>query len=185
MSNLQHNPSSLDIRSFAQLAAQIRGNLSLSKCERLAEDLHGLDADLTAKTLSWQARGESVAIESGAAQTWLHLDVQAELPLQCQRCLQPINHAVTVQRSFRFVRDESEAHALDEDTEEDLLVVSKQFDLLSLVEDELLLALPFSPSHTVCPESVTLHVESDDFEQAAAAKPHAFAALGALKKIAT
>ncbi len=183
MSIPSHNPSRLDVRAFAQEASQLQGNLSLSKCERLAHDLYGLEADLSLKMLHWQAHGESVPVAGGIAHSWLHLDLKACVPMQCQRCLQPMQAELDVQRSFRFVRDEAEANAQDDDAEEDLLVASKQFDLLELMEDELIMALPFAPAHEVCPAPVQLASSSEEFESAQQAKPHAFAALGILKKV--
>lgn len=183
MSSPDHNPSRLDVRIFAQDAAQIEGQLSLQKCERLVQDLHGLNADLSSKTLFWKARGEAVQITGGAAQSWLHLELEAILPMQCQRCLQSMDETVQVQRSFRFVRDEREAENEDDEAEEDLLVASKQFDLLALMEDELIMALPFAPTHDVCPAKVTLQSSSEDFEAALEAKPNAFAALGELQSV--
>jgi uncharacterized protein len=88
---------------------------------------------------------------------------------------------VDIERSFRFVRDEEEAAAQDEDAQEDLLVASKQFDLLALIEDELIMAMPFAPAHDVCPVPVKLSVSSEEYEAALNEKPKAFAALGDLK----
>ena len=69
------------------------------------------------------------------------------------------------------------------EVEEDLLVASRQFDLLALIEDELIMALPFAPAHEVCPISVKLQASSLDYEAALNAKPKAFAALGELKSV--
>jgi uncharacterized protein len=181
MSISTFNPSRLDVRAFAQAAAQIQGELSLSKCERLAQDLYGLEADSASKTLHWYAVGESLAQAAGVAQSWLHLQVRAAVPVQCQRCLQAMVQDVKFQRSFRFVRDEAEADAQDDEAQEDLLVASKQFDLLALIEDELIMALPFAPAHAQCPAPVQLQASSEDFESALRDKPNAFAVLGELK----
>ena len=55
------------------------------------------------------------------------------------------------------------------------------FNLLGLVEDEVLMALPLVPSHDECPTGVVHSVQTDDFDEAAEEKPHPFAALAALK----
>jgi uncharacterized protein len=183
MSTPTHNPSRIDVRAFAQEAARIEGDLLLSKCERLAQDIYGLEADFPSKTLSWQALGESIPVAGGVAQSWLHLEIQAHVPLQCQRCLQAMAQEVNVKRLFRFVRDEAEADAQDDEAEEDLLVASKQFDLLALIEDELIMALPFAPAHERCPVPVKLQASSEAYEAALNAKPKAFAALGELKSV--
>jgi uncharacterized protein len=181
MSSTTFRPDRLDVRAFAQQAAHLEGKLLLSKLERLAQDLYSLEVDLTSKTVDWQARGESVAVTGGAAQSWLRLSLQVQLPMQCQRCLRGMLHSIDVAHRFRFVRDEAEAIAQDDDAQEDLLVASKQFNVLELIEDELVMALPFVPMHEVCPVQVKLQASSEEYVAALNNKPHAFAALGELK----
>lgn len=181
MTSTTFRPDRLDVRAFAQNSAQLEGEILLSKLERIVQDLPREEAKLTLEPVYWQASGESVAVTGGAAQSWLHLSLQAHIPLQCQRCLQGLVHDLHTQRSFRFVRDEAEVNAQDDDAEEDLLVASKQFNLLELIEDELVMALPFVPTHEVCPVPVKLQASSEEFEAALEEKPKAFAALGELK----
>ncbi len=182
MTQQTHRPAHLDIRSFAQDAAQISGGLPLSKLERLAQDLYLVEADLASKTVQWAATGSSMPIAGGAAQPWLHLEVKLQAPMQCQRCLQAVELPVEIERNFRFVKNEEEAMAQDDEAEEELLVASKQFDLLELIEDEIIMALPMVPLHETCPVKVKLASSAEDFEAAQEAKPNAFAALGVLKK---
>ena len=88
MTQTAFRPDRLDVRAFAQNAASLTGSLMLSKCERLAQDLYREEPDFASKMVHWQASGESVAVSGGVAQSWLHLDIQASVPLPCQRCLQ-------------------------------------------------------------------------------------------------
>ena len=71
--------------------------------------------------------------------------------MECQRCLHPVRERMTVSRSIRFARDENEAARLDADSDDDVLAVSRQFHLLELVEDELIMDLPMVPLHGHCP----------------------------------
>jgi uncharacterized protein len=57
---------------------------------------------------------------------------------------------VQVDRPFRFVSSEQAAEAEDDQAEEDLLVATPSFDALTLIEDELILALPLVPRHDDC-----------------------------------
>ena len=114
-------------------------------------------------------------------QPWLHLRVDATFPMLCQRCLGPVDVPLWVERSFRFVPDEATAEALDEEFEEDLLALAPDFDLHTLIEDELLMALPLVPLHEECPEPVPLASSDADFEAANAGKPNPFAALASLR----
>ena len=99
----------------------------------------------------------------------------------CQRCMGPVTVDLVVQRSFRFVADEATAAALDDESEEDVLVVSREFDLLGLVEDELLMAMPLVPRHEQCPTEVPMEASDEDFEAESARKANPFAALANLR----
>ena len=69
-----------------------------------------------------------------------------------------------------------------DESEEDLLVTSRSFDLRALVEDELLLSLPMVPMHESCPVAVKLEVRDADFVDEDAPESNPFAKLAALKK---
>ncbi|MES2611452.1 MAG: YceD family protein [Pseudomonadota bacterium] len=169
----------LDVKAFALAGARLAGHDSLLKYERLAQEARGLHPDLL---VDWQAQGEVRTALGGAGQVWLVLKVRATFPMECQRCLTPVDVPLEVDRAFRFVADEATAEALDDESDEDLLAMSREFDLHELIEDELLMALPVVPKHEECPSSVPLASSDDDFEEANADKPNPFAALAGLKK---
>lgn len=169
----------LDVKAFAQAGAKLAGHDSLLKYERLALEAKGLHPDLL---VDWQAEGELRTALGGMSQVWLHLKVRASFPMECQRCLTPVDIPLEVDRAFRFVADEATAEALDDESEEDLLALSREFDLRELIEDELLMALPVVPKHDECPTAVPLASSDDDFEEASAVKPNPFAALAGLRK---
>jgi len=169
----------LDVKAFAQAGCRLSGHESLLKYERLAQEAKGLHPDLK---VDWDATGELRTALGGISQVWLHLKVQASFPMECQRCLTPVDVPLGVDRSFRFVADEATAEALDDESDEDLLAMSREFDLRELIEDELLMALPVVPKHDECPTAVPLASSDDDFEEASAEKPNPFAALAGLRK---
>ena len=173
-----HSPNRLDIKAFVQSGTRLTGHDSLLKYERLAQEAQGLHPDLH---VDWQAMGELRAEAGETGQPWLHLQAQALLPMVCQRCMGPVDMPLEVDRSFRFVSDEATAEALDDDTEEDLLALSREFDLHALIEDELLMSLPVVPRHAECPEQVPMQAQDADFEAASAEKPNPFAALAGLR----
>ena len=111
----------------------------------------------------------------------LVLQAEVGLALQCQRCRTPVVEKVVAERDFLFVADEATAEAMDEDSEADVLVISRDFDALALVEDELILSLPLVPRHDVCPESLPDAAVDEDFASASE-RPNPFAKLAALKK---
>lgn len=172
----------LDVKAFVQAGAHLTGHDTLLKYERLAHEAQGMHPDLH---VSWQAQGELRAAttdaDAQATEPWLHLTAQATLPMLCQRCLTPVDMPLEVDRWFRFVADEAAAEALDDDVEEDLLAMSREFDLHALIEDELLMSLPVVARHDACPVSVPMESSSEDFDAADAEKPNPFAALTGFK----
>lgn len=176
--NRESGASRLDVNAFATAANTLAGDTPVSDFERLSAELAepGTDARVT-----WEATGERRAGGDGAPAPWLHLRVEATLPFVCQRCLTPVQLPLTVDRAFRFVADEETAAFEDEASEEDVLVAARDFDLLALIEDELLMEVPATPRHDVCPVPVRLSVADPDFEEAQEAAASPFAALEALR----
>ena len=165
----------LDVKAFALAGGAISGRERLGTNERLMAQTLGQGADLP---IDWSVRGELRNPEHLQPEVWLHLQGDAVLSLTCQRCLGPLLVPVAVKRSFRFVSDESVAAAQDNECEEDVLALSRGFDLIELLEDELLMDLPVAPRHDVCPIPVKLAVVDADFEAAEAARENPFAVLG-------
>lgn len=172
------DPQRLDVRRFAEEAGELDSSDDLRNYRRLVAELQG---DAPAGEVHWHARGEILNPQRVQPQLWLHLQADATLPLVCQRCLAPVDVPLAVDRSFRFVADEATAAAEDDETEEDLLALSRSFDLLELVEDELLMELPVAPRHEVCPEPVKMSASDPAFEAAGGEREHPFAVLGRLK----
>jgi uncharacterized protein len=168
----------LDIKAFAEAGAQVQGEQRLREYGRLLAETQGRGAE---SAVAWTVSGEIRNPLHVQPEVWLHLQAKATLPLTCQRCLAPVDVLVSVDRSFRFVSDEQVAAAQDEDSEEDVLALSRAFDLLELVEDEMLMEMPLAPRHETCPVPVKLAVEDADFDSAPAQRENPFAVLGKLK----
>ena len=185
--SLNFRADRLDVAGLAQVNGYIKGQSLLQKYERLRQESCRLEPDLTNKEcIVWQADGEWVENAGEHAkvkpQVWLHLTAQTHLPQTCQRCLAEVSTHLEVVRSYRFVADEATAEAEDDDCEEDLLAISREFNLLALIEDELLMALPQVPMHDICPVQPKMAAVDENFESdGSAGKPNPFAVLAALK----
>lgn len=177
-----YSPERLDVRALARAGDRLEGETPVNQCERLLAEL--ASTQVTVPLIHWSAQGEWRERLGGAGQCWLQVTAQVRLPLVCQRCLGPVEMHLEVERTFRFVSDEATAEREDEDAEEDVLVLSPQFDLIGLIEDELLMALPLVPRHEPdCPSPVQLSVQDAGFEEAQSeGRPHPFAALAQLKR---
>jgi uncharacterized protein len=177
MSSL-HQASRLNIPAFAAEGEPLIGNTLLQKMERLAQESSGLQPDLTIK---WQARAELRPGAGAEDDIWLHLTASSSIPLTCQRCMTPVDSPIEVDQWYRFVATEDIAMAEDDESEEDLLVLEPQFDLLAVLEDELIMALPVVPMHEACPVAVPMRAGEAD-AGVAEEKPNPFAVLAQLKK---
>lgn len=170
-------PTRLDVKALALSNDEISGRDPVSRFERLAQDLLGSRPD---RVIDWSARAEVRTGPDGKPAHWLHLALQTELPMVCQRCLGPVEIPIDIDRAFRFVANEEAAQAQDDDADEDLLVISREFNLAELIEDELVMDVPLIPRHDVCPTPVKLDAADADFDAAATDKPNPFAALSGL-----
>lgn len=144
------DPRRLDVEAFARAAGSLAGEVSLRDFSRLGELLMA-GTDLAGHVM-WRAEGAWRRDRAGRERAQLRLLAETEVPMQCQRCLAPLHQPLAVDRPFAFAASEDEAAQLDEDCDEDMLVLSRSFDLIDLLEDELLLALPLVPRHDSCPE---------------------------------
>lgn len=177
-------PERLDVAAFALVRGRLQGDDSLQKYKRLFQEASDNQPDVgSTHTVQWQAQGELVetAGVGSVVQVWLHLQAQATLPQICQRCLADVDLNLDVDRAYRFVADEATAEAQDDDCEEDVLALSREFNLMELIEDELLMALPLVPRHEECPVQPKMAVADEDFDGVGGEKPNPFAVLGALK----
>jgi uncharacterized protein len=109
---------------------------------------------------------------------YVELQVDAELPLTCQRSLQRFLLPVSVVQRLGLVRDEADEAALPPEYEALLVPEDGMLRLTDLVEDELVLSIPVVP---MSPGSEAVEREWPASEEESA-KASPFAALSLLKK---
>jgi len=177
----------LNVKAFAREGLSLQGQQSLAQFVRLSELAAArFDAPIEDASepdqVSWRIQAELVPVIAGESQIWMHLSAEIDLPLQCQRCMGPVKLAVEANASFRFVADEASAEAEDDESEEDLLVLTPELNIFELIEDELIMSVPLVPMHETCPTEVPMSAVDVAFEEALEAKPNPFAALAQLKK---
>jgi uncharacterized protein len=128
----------IDSLEFARSGRSLRARLPVAELHRLHDSL----AD---------ALGEIEFIVTGGSDSRhrpvLSLDVSGTLRLQCQRCLEALDYPLRLSNTLLLV-GAAEAEAGDYDAEElEWIVASAALDVAVLVEDEILLSLPYSPRH--------------------------------------
>lgn len=182
-------PPVVDAFDFARRGQVLTGAFSVHRLDRLLEGLPEQPVtELTVLEGAPSVPGVVRYVIEGRRtkddKSELVLDVQASLVLECQRCLGALVLPIDRHTVFELVRRESDLD--DEDIDEDDLerpekiVGSPKFDLCDLVEDELILEVPYVPRHEVCPETADLDAQAE--EEAGREEPVSpFAVLSQLK----
>ena len=154
----QLDPRKLDLFELTRNARVLSGSVGVQQLPRMSTEIP-TDAPERDTAFEWRAEGSmqsefSARGARGGVQTqpFLRLVVQGSVWLTCQRCLAPCPQRFDIDVLLHVAADEAEADEapLDDDGP-DVIVGSRQFDLLELVEEELLLALPLVPKHEICP----------------------------------
>lgn len=173
-----YEPRMLPLAAFARSEATLSGAVPLAELSRL----HAQSIDMVyAEDARFTATGSERFDATGHPQVWLHLRGACRLTQVCQRCLRPAGIDIEFQRDFRFVANEAVAAVEDEESEEDVLVFARQFDLVELLEDELLMAMPLVPMHASCPETPRFSLADPDFDAQTPQPANPFAVLASLK----
>jgi uncharacterized protein len=136
----------IDPLRFAKAGENLAGTVDLASLPRLQDRLAKAEG---------VARYRLIGQGSQTRRLSLYLQVEAELPLVCQRCLGPYRFRLEVDTTLLLARNEAELAAWEEaDPLCEGLVAEPHLDVLTLVEDEILLGLPMVPRHPEgeCPE---------------------------------
>lgn len=98
----------------------------------------------------------------------LRVRIRTALHLECQRCLEGFLQKIDISAQFVLLESHQEVEDFPIDNfDEDALLQSDAFDLMELIEDEVLLALPLVPKHpqgecALLKSSTGALVEADD-----------------------
>ncbi|HTR05714.1 MAG TPA: DUF177 domain-containing protein [Paraburkholderia sp.] len=150
------NPRDFDIFEFARSEREAAAAVRVSQLPRMLNEVPAEARDRDT-AFTWQAAGFTQQELQGdgteGPQPYLRLAIHGSAWLTCQRCLAPYEQAFNADATFRIVQTEEEADELPLDDDEfEVIVGSRHFDLVDLIEEELLLSLPLVPKHEVCPE---------------------------------
>ncbi|MFZ1908824.1 MAG: DUF177 domain-containing protein [Burkholderiales bacterium] len=81
----------------------------------------------------------------------MHLRIRGALQLGCQRCLAPLEFPLRIHAVLVLARSQTEIDALPVEAEgPDWVVATKAMEVHELLEDEMLLAVPYAPRHEHC-----------------------------------
>ena len=131
--------TTVDSLRFARERGDLSGTIRISSLCRLADSLASQQGEIS-------YRLEGTVDQDG--NHILRLSVSGVLVVQCQRCLEAMELPIDARSGFRLVASERELGPVEDEPEDwTALVADPRLDVLALVEDELLLAVPFAPVH--------------------------------------
>jgi len=132
----------IDCFAFVREGRALERAIPLSDLERLHDVLANYLGEVTFRLQG--IRGER-------RQSQLTLSVRGHLSLACQRCLGAVDFDLEIDNLLQLVPEGAELsqEELEDDTR-DFLPVDGPLDVVALVEDEILLALPVAPRHEKC-----------------------------------
>ncbi len=131
--------ATVDSLRFAREGGNLKGTIRVSSLLRLADCLASREGEIS-------YRLEGMVDQDG--HPILRLSISGMLVVQCQRCLEAMELPVSLQSGFRLVASERDLGPVEEEPEEwTAWVADPNLDVEALVEDELLLAVPFAPVH--------------------------------------
>ena len=114
------------------------GTLGRDELPRLVESDCGVDE------IAYRIQGGI----SSEGKPSLAVEASGTLQLTCQRCLGPLAFAVDVDVQLELTEDPAAIEKAEDDV--DRILASHSMDVAAMVEDELILVLPFSPKHESC-----------------------------------
>jgi uncharacterized protein len=138
---MSHQPV-IDGFEFASAGAMQQGRMPLSGFPRLQDQLAS-----DAGEVEYAVEG----ILDARGRPSLRLRVKGTLQLRCQRCLEAMSCPVDEQQLLVLAATQEEIDADPVDANApDRVLGGKQMVLADLVEEQLILALPYAPRHARC-----------------------------------
>lgn len=137
----------IDPKNLVYLGKKAEGITPIVKFTRLISDL----PQQSETSVEWQVTG----FKDQFGRSFLDVIVKAAPVLCCQRCMGMFSYPVETNSRLMLVYSEEELHQPESENEspddwaEPILAVSS-LDVLELIEDELILALPYVPKHESC-----------------------------------
>ena len=147
-------PRLIDPRRFAQQGVILRGALPVAELQRL-KDI-GLVVDAVQAELFFDVDQQRERVVSG--------QLRAELQLQCQRCLDLMPMSLVCDLNLALVRDEEDARHLP-GSYDPWILTEEQADLYAVLEEEILLNLPYVAYHDTPCGTALMPVEKLQAEQ--------------------
>lgn len=130
-------PPRINAQQFARQQAEIDTVIDIETLPRLSAKILNHSGKVEVKLQFDKDLNDDVTIQCR---------VKTQVSLECQRCMEPMTLDIDTFSTLRPVLNEQQAKQLPEGIEP-IELVAGEIDPLSLVEDEILLAIPIIPKH--------------------------------------
>jgi len=145
---MSHQPL-IDGFEFAEAGATQQGVWAVGDFPRL-RDMLASDAG--------EIRYEIDGVHDEQGRPALRVKVRGALQLRCQRCLEPLVFDVDTDETLVLAATQAEIDAEPADAHApDRLLAAEEVRVKDLLEDELILAVPYAPRHEGCEAGTELH----------------------------
>jgi uncharacterized protein len=169
----QQLPKEIDPFRFANNGRQLEGELALANMSRLGESLHDKEGVV-------QVSMQFEVDQTGTPYMQGHF--ATTLSLTCERCMQELKFPVELDSLLGLVKHEKLITSLAEQYEPWVIDDSELVDPATVVEDELILALPLVPKHDYdCLPEEAWFAGDKEIEENPEKPESPFAVLSALK----
>lgn len=135
----EHGPKVDPLRMFER-GEVLTGVVDARTLEVASESFAEGDAPVD---VAWRIAG----VRGDDGRPALTLALQGSLPFTCQRCLEEFSWPLQQETRVLLARDDAELATLDETTDDEVILASTPVGAYTLVEDELVLSMPFAPVH--------------------------------------
>ncbi len=166
-------PHRFDAFGLSARRGEIAGSVDAYELDRVEDRLGDEDGIVPPMAVGYRIVGGTDALGRAV----LKMDLDGTVPLECQRCLRVFEWPVAHRTSLLLARDAQELAYLDDHDEREVLLASAPLDPLEVVEDELLLSLPYVPR---CERPDCVAADAPGVDEVTSA-PSAFEHLKALK----
>lgn len=129
-----------DAFKLSARAGALSGSIDARQLPNVADDLAPGDDPVP---LAWSIEGG----RSAEGRPSLSISIEGRVPLVCQRCLARLEWPVSQATEVLLAHDDAELSRLDDEAESEVVLADGPLDAATLVEDELVLTLPFAPRH--------------------------------------
>jgi uncharacterized protein len=147
---MSHQPV-IDGFEFAAAGAKQQGAWSVTEFPRLRDMLAG-----DAGEIDYEIDG----VRDARGRPALRVRLRGTLQLRCQRCLEPLAFSVETDETLALAASQAEIDAEPADAHApDRLLAGEEMPVREMVEDELILALPYAPRHERCAASAGPRVD--------------------------